>query len=64
MTAAPASARVEWPLLQQALGRPLMKTVPVVVQRPMFRALPGIDLVFLVAIGMTGLAACFVIALQ
>ena len=41
-----------------------MKKVPVVVQRPIFRALPGIDLVFLCALGLAGLAACFVVALR
>ena len=43
----------------------LLQKAPVVVeQRPMFRALAGVDLVFLVAIGLAGLAACFVIALR
>jgi hypothetical protein len=51
-----------------ALDRPMASTLskkaPIVVERPMFRALPGIDLVFLVAIGIAGLAACFAIGLQ
>ncbi len=55
---------MEWRLLPLTIGGQLMKSVPVIVQRPMFRALPGIDLVFLVAIGIAGLAACCVIALQ
>ena len=42
----------------------LPKTEPIVVERPMFRSLPGSDLVFLAAIGLAGLAACFVIALR
>ena len=33
-------------------------------ERKMFRSLPGVDLVFLVAIGIAGVAACLVIGLR
>jgi hypothetical protein len=36
----------------------------IVEERRMFRALPGIDMVFLVALGVAGLAACLVIGLR
>jgi hypothetical protein len=36
----------------------------VVEQRRMFRALPGVDLAFLVALGVAGIAACLVIGLR
>jgi hypothetical protein len=41
-----------------------MPKAPIVEQRPMFRALPGVDLAFLVAIAIAGLCACLVIGLR
>jgi hypothetical protein len=46
-----------------SLFRPMPKAV-IVEQRPMFRALPGVDLIFLVALGLAGLGACLVIGLR
>jgi hypothetical protein len=42
-----------------------MPKAPIVVdKRPMFRALPGVDLAFLVALGVAGIAACLFIGLR
>ena len=43
-----------------------MKKKPplVVAARPMFRGLPSVDLVFLCALGIAGLATCLVIGLR
>ena len=41
-----------------------MPKAPIVEERRMFRALPGIDMVFLAALGVAGLAACLVIGLR
>jgi hypothetical protein len=41
-----------------------MQNAPVAERRLIFRALPGVDLVFVLALGVAGLAACLVIALR
>ena len=42
-----------------------MPKAPIVVEeRRIFRALPGVDMVFLMALGVAGLAACLVIGLR
>ena len=42
----------------------MTKTPIAVDERRMFHALPGVDMVFLVALGVAGLAACLVIGLR
>ena len=41
-----------------------MQKAKVVERRRMFRALPGVDLVFLFAVGILGVAACVAIVLR
>jgi hypothetical protein len=41
-----------------------MAKVQIIEQRPMFRALPGVDIVFFIALGVTSLGACLVMALR
>jgi hypothetical protein len=41
-----------------------MQNAPIAGRRLIVRALPDIDLVFLLALGVAGLAACLVIALR
>jgi hypothetical protein len=43
----------------------MQKALPIVERRQLIvRALPGIDVVFLLALGVAGLAACLVIGLR
>jgi hypothetical protein len=42
----------------------MTKTPTIVEDRRVFHALPGVDMVFLVALGVAGLAACLVIGLR
>jgi hypothetical protein len=42
----------------------MMQKAPSVERRLIFRALPDVDLVFLLALGVAGVAACLVIGLR
>ena len=52
-----------WPSSREASPMPRAKAV-VIPTRPMFRGLPSLDLMFLVALGLAGLGACLVLALR
>jgi hypothetical protein len=42
----------------------MTKTPIAVEDRRMFHALPGVDMVFIVALGVAGVAACLVIGMR
>ena len=61
----PNPSRVECDLRSPTHRRQTqMQKAPSVERRLIFRALPDVDLVFLLALGVAGVAACLVIGLR